>query len=316
MPKSRKRKKPRANARITSRDPLAVERMFDLVGRGNYASGPKVLYHYTNWAAARGILSSQEFWATDHRCTNDPAELASADKVIVEIASSLREEVMGMAATVLDSFLAEHLTLRVSQLMTVCLLCFSVLRDDKGQWEKYGQNGCGVCLGLRVLDEPGPIGPSATLKVDYSEESWRENIRVVFRNICSMLSSAANTAHNRELGKSALTRIAAFQAITAKDARWQVEQEFRHVTLVRSQDMGKLRQRGSPGNAVSYLPVLVRSKGKRIALAELIIGPNCKPEEARENVKQLLQDTGYEPGTIEYPVIAISPSPGLGSGLG
>ena len=47
------------------------------------------VYHYTTWSAVEGILLSQEFWATAHTCTNDPAELVSADDTILAVVAEL-----------------------------------------------------------------------------------------------------------------------------------------------------------------------------------------------------------------------------------
>lgn len=51
---------------------------------------PDVLYHYTKWDGAQGILTSKQIWATSHDCTNDPAELSSAGEVIVTVARDIR----------------------------------------------------------------------------------------------------------------------------------------------------------------------------------------------------------------------------------
>jgi hypothetical protein len=58
-----------------------------------------------------------------------------------------------------------------------------------------------------------------------------------------------------------------------------------------------------------FLPVAVRAEGKRIALSEIIIGPNRDPEDAREQLKKFLTAQSYEVGDIEYPEITISAIP-------
>lgn len=95
----------------------------------------------------------------------------------------------------------------------------------------------GICLGLRILDEPGPKSPdrgSALVKVDYSEDGWRSSMTEHFRQVCALLQNAQSTRHNLELGLSALYPIAAFGSIGAKQEKWSVEQEYRNVTLVPS----------------------------------------------------------------------------------
>ncbi len=134
VPESRKR--PRKKRR--SRNPLAVDRMFDgVVNDAFKVAAPKILYHYTSWSGAEGILRSQTFWATAHDCTNDEAELKSADAIVMEVARELRRNAKGAASTVLDLFLDGYPRLQITQLRTVYLTCFSVARDDKEQWRKY-----------------------------------------------------------------------------------------------------------------------------------------------------------------------------------
>ena len=294
--------------RRPQRSPLALERMFDEVaGKLSKVPAPPVLYHYTSWQGAEGILASRRFWATAHDSTNDEAELQSADSSIVDVARELQRRVAGLAARTLELFIAQYSQLRVSNLMRVCLACFSIARDTKEQWQKYGDEGRGVCLGIRVLNEPGPEGqPSALVEVDYLESSWRASVEKHFREVCSMLAGASVSNENCELGISALNRIAAITSISAKQASWASEKEFRHVTLVPKSSGIRLLERESKGRNVRYLPVLVRARGKRIALDEIIIGPNHDPSEGLKNPKLLLAAAGYRIEDEEYPRVGKS----------
>lgn len=284
--------------------------MFDLAGRqGLSAPAPRVLHHYTTWAGAEGILASRQFWATAHECTNDEAELATADAIVIEVAKELRASASGTPLKVLDSFIDRYSQVQITESVTACLVCFSVARDDEQQWKKYADDGFGICLTLRTLDEPAPNLPSTALcKVDYSESSWRNGIRGAFEQFCAQLSRVESCRRNLDLGLSALHRIAAFWCITAKRAEWADEQEYRHVTLVpRSSNL--LQSRVAGGRTIEYLPVFLRRDRKRIALAELLIGPNRDAEKTRQDLQRLLADNGYEDGSIEYPTIAASARP-------
>jgi len=302
--------------------------MFDRAGLPSpLASVPRVLYHYTSWAGAKGILSSQQFWATAHHCTNDAAELSSADGIVVEVAKKLRDSASGTPAKVLDLFVSQYSKLHITRSMTVCLACFSTARDDKEQWRRYGDHGRGICLGLRVLDESGPQNQSsALLKVDYSEASWRETVCAEFERICTALSRAESSPRNLRPGVSALNRLAAFQSMSAKRGDWAIEQEFRHVTLVPHSATDQLKQRPSADGMKVYLPVLVRASGRRIAFAEILIGPNRTAESTREELEKLLAESGYDCGSGNFrqsPVLrspvgkwAYSRHPGLWLGKG
>lgn len=284
--------------------------MFDLVVERSFTPPmPPVLYHYTTWDAAAGILRTQEFWATAHDCTNDEAELKSADTIIMDVAQHLRQTARGAAALVLKLFLEGYPSVGANELKTVYLTCFSATRDDKEQWHKYADDGRGLCLGVRILQEPPPLPKdrrTATLKVEYSESSWRANVLEGFQQTCSLLECAASTQRNGKLGLSALYRIAAFAAIGAKQQKWAGEQEFRNVTLVYPEAHVQPSVRTSGGKTVRYLPTVVRANGKKIALAEVIVGSNQNFEDARQRVIGILADCGYESGTMEYPTLVSS----------
>jgi hypothetical protein len=55
-----------------------------------------------------------------------------------------------------------------------------------------------------------------------------------------------------------------------------------------------------------WLPTAVRAGGKKIALAEIIVGPNQEFEEAAKRINELLTSAGYLPGEMEYPKIVRS----------
>jgi len=111
---------------------------------------------------------------------------------------------------------------------------------------------------------------------------------------------------------SAIYRIAAFASITAKGTEWASEHEFRHVALVPRNSGIQLEERKSVGKNIRYLPVLVRAGGRRIALAEIIIGSNQSAEEIRGRLKLLLAGKGCKIGDFEYPKITASAIPSLG----
>ena len=291
-------------------DPLAVAYMFKEAAVGPLrATPPPVLYHYTNWSAAEGILRSKEFWATAHNSTNDDAELQSADQIIMEVAGRLRSGARGSMVTVLELFLEEYSEAAVAKIMTVYLASFSAARDAREQWLKYADEGRGICLGLRVVTEKVPTSPhlgSGLLKVDYSEASWRTTIDEHFRKVASLIDEVKLKRIDLHMPLSALFQIAGFLSMSAKAEKWAPEREYRHVTILHPDARLKPRERVSDGKAILYLPVVLRAPGKRIALAEVIIGPNQNVEEASLRITKLLAEASYKVGDIEYPEITVS----------
>jgi hypothetical protein len=304
MPISRSRKHPtKRRARVRPHNPLALDRLFDgIVDRAFAPKAPAVLYHYTTMNGAASILRTHQFRATAHDCTNDSAELTSADAAILETAQELRKCNTGVPATVLELFVEGYAgELHVTKVVPVYLACFSAARDDKEQWRKYADNGQGVCLGIRLLPEPPPERAGlgcALVQVDYGEESWRRKITENFASVCSLLSGAIASRKNIELGLSALYRIAAFASISAKHPEWSGEQEYRMVALVHK---GAVVEPQIAPSGKRYVALFMRQSGRLLALAEVIVGSNQEADSAVGQVRQFLTDAGYGPDLPEYP---------------
>ncbi len=309
MAKSRKRLNRRGTHRKRNRgNPLELDGLFDvLVNDSWHPESPEILYHYTDWDGARGILCGQHIWETAHNCTNDKAEIKSAHSVILEVAKSLRKTAVGATAQVLDLFIDTYPRLQLDKLKTIYLSCFSLSRDDEKQWQKYADDGRGLCLALRVLKEPSPTPrdrASALIQVDYSEESWRNHLTSNFKQICALSSRAVISKRNLGLASSALYRIAAFGSIMAKKTEWAIEREVRHVTFLRNDAKAKPKERTRGDKIVRYLDdVDLRVGGKHLAFSEIVIGPNQDFNEAQHRLVTLLDDAGYQAGAFEYPII-------------
>jgi hypothetical protein len=130
-------------------NPLALDGLLDALVNESYRHKPaEVLYHYTDWEGARGILCSQHFWETAHDCTNDEAELVSAHSVIVEVAETLRKTTTGAAANALDLFINSYSRLQVNKLKTIYLACFTLARDDQEQWRRYADKWARILFGV------------------------------------------------------------------------------------------------------------------------------------------------------------------------
>jgi hypothetical protein len=116
-------------------------------------------------------------------------------------------------------------------------------------------------------------------------------------------ASSSMTKRNTELGLSAFNRIAAFACIRAKQGKWADEQEYRHATIIRQGAVIEPNERCSKGKVIRYLRVEVRKCHKRIALAEIIIGPNQDSFHANELINKMLADAGYQVDSMDYPII-------------
>jgi hypothetical protein len=147
------------------------------------------------------------------------------------------------------------------------------------------------------------------MQVDYSEESWRAKLRADFNLACSELErpKVLHCEENIRLGAEILNWIAESYSLTAKQENWKAEQEIRRIVLVDAgADLQPRERDARSGKRIRYIEVPVRRSGKRIALAEVIIGPNQYGDLGRQKVTQILHAAGYTPGDAEYPEISIS----------
>ena len=138
--KSERRRRPESSHSKTKRVPqvrnhesvIKIEQELDALVN-SFASDrpPEVLYHYTTWGGAEGILASRKVWATAHDCTNDPAELHSADKTILSVTRDLYSCFDPRAQAALTPFLDNYTKSHVTNLAPHYLACFSEARDKE-----------------------------------------------------------------------------------------------------------------------------------------------------------------------------------------
>jgi hypothetical protein len=266
-------------------------------------------YHYTTWKGAEGILKSNRLRATAHDCTNDPAELLTADEAIMDAANDVRESSAGYVRASLDRFVAGYPDTRISNALPIYLTCFSFARDDSNQWELYADHGQGGCLGICTLNEPAvrdPVWTEMIVKVDYLEESWKGRLRGAFESFRSKHSplNVPTTDRNIDTGVLLLNWVAAAFAMSVKRPEWQQEQEVRRIILVNEGATLNPEQRlNDSGQLVRYIDLPVRRQDRRIAFSEILIGPNQDQSDGRQKIVRILKDAGYEVTYPEYPAI-------------
>ena len=302
MPLSRKQRKPKrlsAFGRTSPHLPYGEQTIESTFDRAKYARrrrGPRVLYHYTDWEAAENIIRSQRFRATAHSCTNDPAELASADSTIRQAFADARDRATGMSARLLDLFLKSYEDRRIGASQRCYLVCFSQTRNDPHQWCEYGRKGMGVCLGLRLFEIPEPrLEAFATqfMPVQYNESAWRSKIDEWLDRFIYGFSSAADVEHNWQLALDTMSVATTAWALAAKRPQWEPEREVRMIFLVReSVSVQSIEEPRVDGTLRRYVTVPLTSL-RRMPVVEVIVGPKNERSAGIERGIQMLRLAAY-----------------------
>lgn len=128
----------------------------------------KILYHYTDFQAADGILRSAQLRVNNVLNMNDSAEMRHfMTRLSSAITGRLRGEGFAAQADQLQNLFSQELRKEYSAFAA----CFSFRRDDAAQWERYGNQGRGVCIAFQgELLRRMAAGPLSLHTVFYEDD--------------------------------------------------------------------------------------------------------------------------------------------------
>ena len=184
---------------------------------------PESLWHYTNFAAVKGIVEGSSIFATDIRFLNDSEELVHARALVEKIAE---EEEVALPNTSNIFREAIHREIRFlfdsgplnSKSVQTFVACFSKARDQLSQWRAYSGTSTGAALGLDLRRLRGDINRPLAVFAPclYREEDKRAVLRAVFSGLFRRVEENMMLAYN-----------AADEALKTGDAgRTQFEEWF------------------------------------------------------------------------------------------
>jgi Protein of unknown function (DUF2971) len=268
------------------------------------------LYQYTGWSGLCGIIESRSVWFTDYRYLNDRSELWYGVKVAREalaaVAQATDERVGIFLQTVRDRLVPRKFV----GSLDFFTASFTAQRDDPGQWERYGDEGCGFALGFApkmfaVLDGAGFranemsfVGP-----VRYDEQAIFARHMAAIEKAASIFLTTCNTHPKLMADKSvgwpfiqdmANTLIASpliWNCITSKHADYAHEREVRLVLMNQTINLStdvKTRMRGSERVPYVAHPFTIDAPG---AIHEIVVGPSAEVD-AEDKVRHLLASCG------------------------
>ena len=105
-----------------------------------------IFYHYTDFLALDGILHSAQLRVNNVLRMNDSAEMRHfMGRLSSAIVRQLAAEGETARARAVQTLFQEELEKEYSAFAA----CFSFRRDDAAQWERYGNQGRGVCIAFQ-----------------------------------------------------------------------------------------------------------------------------------------------------------------------
>ena len=107
-----------------------------------------LLYHYTDFLSCDGILNGRELRVNNVLNMNDAKEMelfvsGIFNAVVKRFSEDQDEKIISQLNIALDAIRSRYFD------FSAYAACFSGFRDDAAQWERYANQGKGVCLGFR-----------------------------------------------------------------------------------------------------------------------------------------------------------------------
>jgi hypothetical protein len=112
----------------------------------NHLSQQATLCHYTDVKGALGILQSGKLWFTERAHVNDTVEMSYGLSVAQKLFAKSRSEPI---PEIMVSHLRETHEMRLNK-NGYWTFSASLNSDHLGQWQRYADDGRGVCLGFSV----------------------------------------------------------------------------------------------------------------------------------------------------------------------
>ena len=236
----------------------------------------KILYHYTDFQAADGILRSAQLRVNNVLNMNDSAEMRHfMTRLSSAITGRLRGEGFAAQADQLQNLFSQELRKEYSAFAA----CFSFHRDDAAQWERYGNRGRGVCIAFRreYLEEMA-VGALSLQMVFYQNDMTGHPMVEVFYNLMRQGADLSG----EEISLKAAMREAWACSVSFKHPSFSTEYEMRLVVSPFEKENFGVRPcyHITKERIKKYYPLDLLSMCREIGIgmedlvSEIIIGPD------------------------------------------
>ncbi|MGA3055814.1 MAG: DUF2971 domain-containing protein [Candidatus Korobacteraceae bacterium] len=290
------------------------------------------LFHYTNADGLKGIIESNELWATSAYFLNDSTEIIYGYGILDEalkdwIAVNPRPEgslSLKLALELQKEFAGDLLSRNVMHAIYLVCLC----EEDNllSQWRAYGQAG-GYSLGFTLPVtgaargvKPEPCIYTAKLvKVEYEREKQLSRCRAIIAELLPIFDDPAlpnaldtvdtNSVFGYSTIRNAVAEILSEEIMGFKNKAFEVEKEWRLVVRQRdllkqgTDDGGKtpvpVHFRSSKGMIVPYVKLVPTEQGAKLPLTCVRSGPTLDKVTAWLGAWMLLRKHEFRGVSIE-----------------
>jgi hypothetical protein len=273
---------------------------------------PVILWHYTDAAGLRGIVTSSQLRFGDSRLLNDRTEHSYGENVLVEV---LREERPSDQHDVIATGLASIDSSSHPIRRYVC--SFSETEESISQWQRYGADGSGYCISFDARTLDGLLGGDVwRKKMCYTIGQQKRMLREKLKR-ASDAQLAMATADSGFLRFEVLIRSAQLGGglddalLQIKNPFFADEREWRYVFQIDTSaddsvpdPREEFALRGAYLKPFIPLPPLMSSTTVKLPITSIVCGPRLNTEVAIPATKRFLRSSGY--GTVSVKPSALS----------
>lgn len=285
------------------------------------ARRPRTLYHYTDAGGLYGILSGQTLRFGDVRFLNDRTELQYGRRLVARVLESeaVRQDPLQLLSATQRSL--ERVGSRSRYLYTFSL---SETRESISQWQRYGANGRGYCIGFSLSQLQSTFGDGVRLrKVIYAEREQRKVVHAALDDLRAKLerylaaNQGAALSRGPKLAGAGLALMLDELPIELKTDWFKDEKEWRLITEINAPPadeeawpakdeptMSFARRGDYVRPFIDLAPVASTATSARLPIACIVTGPRLDSALAKASIDDFLRSLGHPKVEIEHSRLA------------
>ena len=255
---------------------------------------PEVLFHYTNYEGAKGIIESHSLWLTKVAYLNDKSEL----KLAIDL---FKTNVQAICKQSPDQELGNFLVTVANQLdcfqsTNICVASFCVNQDLLSQWRSYGNNASGIAIGF-LTEQLLSLSNSHSLRLWKCIYDWDQQNRLIGELLNQLIESykIISSADKSSLIPFFNTTFLSLAPVI-KNRHFREENEWRLIIGPKKNTDPNWNARISNTRVSEYykLDFLPDNEGFFKTIKGLVIGPSSDPLIVSNPFNVLLEKNKYK----------------------